>query len=71
MNCAVRIIDHWCEASLLPQAVLKHVVSRDFIVKKFAQDQLCQSSVGHIGITLCVSGSTGVTIDTPQTMEYL
>ena len=24
---------HWCETSLLPQAILKHVVSRDFIVK--------------------------------------
>ena len=24
---------YWCETSLLPQAILKHVVSRDFIVK--------------------------------------
>ena len=24
---------HWCEISLLPQAVLKQVVSRDFILK--------------------------------------
>ena len=25
---------HWCETSLLSQAVLKHVVSKDFIFKK-------------------------------------
>ena len=62
---------HWCETSLLPQAVLKHVVSRDFIVKKFSWDQLCHSRVGHIWITLWVSGSTRVTIDTPHAMEYL
>ena len=24
---------HWYETSLLPQAILKHVMSRDFIVK--------------------------------------
>ena len=42
------MVDHWCETSLLPQAILKHVVSRDFIVKKFSWDQLCQSRVGHI-----------------------
>ena len=64
-------VDHWCETSLLPQAILKHVVSRDFIVKKFSWDQLCQSRVGHIWITLGASGSTGVTIDTPHAMEYL
>ena len=46
------MVDHWCETSLLPQAVLKHVVSRDFIVKKFSWDQLCQSRIGHFWITL-------------------
>ena len=28
---------HWCETSLLSQAVLKHVVSKDFILKKSVQ----------------------------------
>ena len=31
---------HWCETSLLSQAVLKHVVSKDFIFKKSAQSIL-------------------------------
>ena len=55
---------HWCETILLPQAVLKHVVSRDFILK----NSVCGTSsvsrrntqVGHLWITsglLC--GSVG------------
>ena len=28
---------HWCETSLLSQAVLKYVVSKDFIFKKSVQ----------------------------------
>ena len=28
---------HWCEISLLSQAVLKHVVSKDFFIKKSMQ----------------------------------
>ena len=28
---------HWCETSFLSQAVLKHVVSKDIIIKKFLQ----------------------------------
>ena len=34
---------HWCETTLLPQAVLNYVMSRDFIVKKYVQlrDQFC------------------------------
>ena len=54
MQCI--IIDYWYETSLLPQTVLKHVMSRDFIVKSFAWDQLCQSCVGHIWVALWVSG---------------
>ena len=29
---------HWCETSLLSQAVFKHVVPKDFIFKKFVQE---------------------------------
>ena len=29
---------HWCETSLLSQAILKHVVSKDFIFKKSVQE---------------------------------
>ena len=61
---------HWCETSLLPQAVLNYVMSRDSIVKKSVQlrDQFCtltrmKKSVWHcvisnffyiIVITLCI-----------------
>ena len=35
---------YWCETSLLPQAILKHAVSRDFIVKTwYICDQYCWS----------------------------
>ena len=30
---------HWCETSLLPQAILKHVVSRDFFVKNLVPQE--------------------------------
>ena len=33
---------HWCEGSLLPQAVLKHVVSRNFILKNSVHSTVLQ-----------------------------
>ena len=49
---------HYCETSLLPQAVLNYLISRDFIVKKSVQlkDQFCiltkmKKSVWHCFIS--------------------
>ena len=35
---------HWCETSLLSQAVLKHVVSKDFIFKKSVKGPVLYSA---------------------------
>ena len=40
---------HWCETSLLPQAVLKHVMPKDFFVINLVH---VTSSVDHIQIAL-------------------
>ena len=46
---------HWCETSLLPQAILKHVVSRDLIVRTWYMLPVL------LVISRLLSRSTGVT----------
>ena len=44
---------NWCETSLLPQAVLKHVITRDFILKKSVHETSsvpCQEQRIHMAL---------------------